>query len=293
MKKIIMIVGALLLSAGCLKAQDPPPQDTTTRGYRSFFGSESTVWYDAVEVMDVGYVTHRLVVGDDTVLGETTYKKLHDYVINTYDSTDVTGGLDEDDYRHIIVREDTSFGRLWWRQDGMDEVLLVDMSLNIGDTFGEYGVIRTVYYDSIGRKCIELYNGVCLVEGAPFTTGMFHYPDVIACVFQDGVKTYTGARIRTNEFDLDRCRGRVPSNNGITLADEKMMIYPNPCRDQLKIEVDKVKWIQLYDMYGYLVMCKRLNVGINEIEIRGIATGIYILRFVMNEKIYNKRLIIE
>lgn len=34
MKKIVMIIGALLLSGGCLLAQDSPTQDTATHGYR-------------------------------------------------------------------------------------------------------------------------------------------------------------------------------------------------------------------------------------------------------------------
>ena len=115
MKKIIMIIGALLLSAGCLTAQDSPTQDTATHGYRSFFGSESTEWYYGEPLLTGGVFSYRVVIDGDTTINGLNYKRVHKYRLYEQDTNDIVGfEVDEDIL--ILAREDTTTGKLWYKR---------------------------------------------------------------------------------------------------------------------------------------------------------------------------------
>lgn len=267
--------GLLTMVLAFLAAFGAHAQDTIMTGYRSFFGSESTEWYDVRWHFDHMMETHRLVVGEDTVVDGLVYKMLYEYVLNSLDTNDLTGWVD--DWRHLIVREDTMTGRLWWKEDYSVDKLIVDMSLSVGDTFEDMGVVMSIHYDSLGRKIIEFPYDAYFTEGVPFRTWMFDSNnDYIVCAFQNGEKVYTNTRL-DDRFDLERCKGRIPSNIGVENAEEDKItrVYPNPFHEQLFVEMDCPSRVMLFDVFGNKIEEKQAEDGIVIFYINNNVSGIF------------------
>lgn len=287
MKKIIMIIGALLLSAGCLTAQDSPTQDTATHGYRSFFGSESTVWNCAVEMYDIGPIDRTFTFSGDTVINGTAYKKVH--------QSSNTG----------LAREDTIFGKLWikWRYEDSEE-LVVDMSLSVGDSFdigfrGWY-IVDSVYFDSDGRKTIHLVKpgspsfymkegiGAELMWNDFFSAGQM--TSYLICVFHNNTHVYT-----TNVTSIDGDNGSIIRDScrvrpRLTIKDiytDDPVIYPNPFHQKLIVDIPELQLLQMYDTKGRLIV----ETIENEVNMAIIPAGMYIAIIKANDKKTYKKII--
>lgn len=276
MKKIIMIVGIQLLSAGCLTAQDNPPQDTTTRGYRSFFGSYSTEWYYCEPLLTGGTFTYRLVIGEDTTINSLNYKRIQKYRLHPQDTTDVVGFECDADVI-MLLREDTVTGKLWYTERGV-ETLLVDMSLEEGDYFMGR-TVQAIEYDTIGRKRITL-------EGLPsdfMLEGVgpefpFGFPNLMICVFHDDNNLYTvniddtyyGCPINTGS-----CRSTCDPMGVDTVFHLAPIIYPNPCYSFFCVELSDESQISLYDALGHIVLQKITFAGKNMIDVASLPIGVY------------------
>lgn len=283
MKKIIMIIGALLLLAGCLTAQDSPTQDTATHGYRSFFGSESTVWNCAVEMYDIGPIDRTFTFSGDTVINGTAYKKVH--------QSSNTG----------LAREDTIFGKLWvkWRYQDSEE-LVVNMSLSVGDSFdigfrGWY-IVDSVYYDSDGRKTIHLVKpgstSFYMKEGigAEMLWPYFfnpHYEAFLICVHHNDTLLYkTTIEDEHNYLNRDSCR--VRSHESINeIMSERINIYPNPCYNYIKVDCNKPKSIRVYDSKGLLIAEASNSI----VDMTGKPSGLYVIVAITDDKIIYKKII--
>ncbi len=282
-----MIIGALLLTAGCLTAQDSPTQDTTTRGYRSFFGSESTVWNCAVEMYDIGPIDRTFTFSGDTVINGTAYKKVH--------QSSNTG----------LAREDTIFGKLWvkWRYQDSEE-LVVNMSLSVGDSFdigfrGWY-IVDSVYYDSDGRKTIHLVKpgstsfymkegiGAELMWNDFFSAGQIM--SYLICVFQDNSHVYattiTSIDGDNGSIIRDSCRVRPRLDIEDINADDHA-IYPNPFHKKLVVDIPRLQLLQIYDMKGRLI----IETIEREIDMGSIPDGMYIAIIKANDKNMYKKII--
>lgn len=276
-----MIIGALLLSAGCLTAQDSPTQDTATHGYRSFFGSESTVWLGAYRLYDVP----NMIPYYYTTLGDTIING-REYIIwgcSNYAFNPIDGFVFDDDYYAIrLMREDTLTGKLWISDiNCYHEMLYVDMSLNIGDTFENGSVVRIVYYDSLGRKVIQLNDGNRFVEGVGpdifvgdylLNTPYLH----VICSYHDGELQYKNSNLDPNLFDVENCyivyHERITSTEKNSIA-----IYPNPCHSFFEIELSEESQISMYDGLGHIILRKKVYSGKEIIDITSLAAGCYYL----------------
>ena len=288
MKKIIMIVGALLLSAGCLTAQDSPTQDTAARGYRSFFGSESTVWNAGLAIIDNPNLENKvLYIDGDTVINGVTYKTV--YMRHRWGSSD-SPSVGNDFVG--VCREDTLNGRLWIKTPyilywDMEEALIADMSLEMGDDR-----VDTTYYDSLGRKVI-IYEypdyphlGPCrIVEGiGPEYVSSDHLQVLyLTCVYKNGIKEpFHSSRLREmfshelSRIDYDNC-WIEPSLSISDVTNGNCAVYPNPCHSFFEIELSEESQISMYDGLGHIILRKKVYSGKENIDITSLAAGCYYL----------------
>ena len=284
MKKIIMIIGALLLSAGCLLAQDSPTQDTATHGYRSFFGSESTVWDCGMVLYDLGPTDNRIVIGSDTVVGTVHYR-----VISS-------------NWGIALIREDTISGKMWvkGRHWGDQEELIVDLSLSIGDSFytGRMGwyLADSVFIDSNNRKTIHLshetYPSFYMKEevGAEMLWPYFfnpHYEAFLICVHHNDTLLYkTTIEDEHNYLNRDSCRVRSHESTNEVLP-ERIIIYPNPCSNYIRVDCNKPKSIRVYDSKGVLIAEASNSI----VDMTGKPSGLYVIVAITDDKIIYKKII--
>ena len=244
-------------------------------GYRSFFGSESTEWYWIKPFVDGGTQAWRFVMDEDSVVDGVNYRLIRGYLLSPVDTTDMTG-MPFDDYDGALVREDTVAGRLWYRDDN-EEVLLVDMSLQEGDIFNGY-TVQSVEYDTAGRKKIlfDEYGQVFWLEGVgpKFLLG---YPNLTVCVFHDGEKVY-----RTDIDYFSHC----PISNeycrstcdpmGVSVADgNSFKVSPNPCASYVSMELLGDAQVTVYDALGHVVRSMRSGAGRVDIDMSALSSGVY------------------
>jgi hypothetical protein len=296
MKKIIMIVGALLLSAGCLTAQD-----TATRGYSSFFGSESTEWHVEDMNYDVYGQNYRYLIRGDTIISGMNYKKMEVHrVMATAPQTYFESGIDSS--LSGFVREDTIEGKLWVRngltENGDD--LIVNLSLNIGDTFyyrdnrgfGIY-VVHDVFMDSLGRKVIAFNDGYYqffFIESVGASTffgrvNLGLYSTVI-CIFHDDTLTYRNNNL--SDIDTGNCWSAYRLGVEGT-AKNNIKIYPNPAYNYINIEANDIHNITIFNLQGNtLLSCDNVK---KYIDIQSIPRGIVIVRIISDNGIIYKQLV--
>ncbi len=89
-----------------------------------------------------------------------------------------------------------------------------------------------------------------------------------------GIDTFSITRPTAGTSDVDK--------NAIS-------IYPNPATDYIKINTDKkISSVEIYDTTG-----RRGNVGItnNEIDVRNLKAGVYVLKVKVDETVINKKFI--
>ncbi len=202
----------MIIGGGSLKAQND-----STYIYQSFFGNDSTRIniYDS-HVIDGAWTYVTSIYNSDTVNinGNLYYKTSGDDYL----------------YSDIYYREDVETGRLYQYVERNDiyvgdlkvEVLVCDMSLNVGDTFqfpheldyntNDYnsywepiiGIVTDVRYEN-GKKIIEFDDQVFwhlgIDSGYPLTftegefpnliptNGLWQYNELL-CQFKDGEQTY-------------------------------------------------------------------------------------------------------
>ena len=202
----------MIIGGGSLKAQND-----STYIYQSFFGNDSTRIniYDS-HVIDGAWTYVTSIYNSDTVNinGNLYYKTSGDDYL----------------YSDIYYREDVETGRLYQYVERNDiyvgdlkvEVLVCDMSLNMGDTFqfpheldyntNDYnsywepiiGIVTDVRYEN-GKKIIEFDDQVFwhlgIDSGYPLTftegefpnliptNGLWQYNELL-CQFKDGEQTY-------------------------------------------------------------------------------------------------------
>lgn len=71
-----------------------------------------------------------------------------------------------------------------------------------------------------------------------------------------------------------------------TLNAETLTIYPNPVNNQLIIEANQTSMIIITDMLGRKVLQQKISIGVNEIEIQKVSSGMYYI--IVNERLRYK-----
>ena len=271
-------------------------QDTT--GYRSFFGQESTMWNGVATVLDCAPENHILRVGGDTLIGNKIYKRIeYSFVFWEY-------GYDEgrDSAYDFYLREEPVGGKLWCRlHDGGSEFLVADMTLSVGDNFYFHDMIygresvRLVVsqIDTIdSRKRIVFSDGLCFVEGVGCTnlidySGIYmDFNSEIVCCHHDNKLVYHFPWWNP-DLDVDCVIHEVGIDDSEALS--AFRLYPNPCKNWIKVDGEGVNSVCIYNAQGQLEKSESNNSGI--INVSDLPAGVYILRVFSRDRIIDKNII--
>ncbi len=261
------------------------------------FPDSGAVWsemYTSEETMDV-YENFALS-GKDTIINDIYYKKLYIFYDKTFDKNQAKciGGIREDENKRIYSKGDTVIHNdkpFWLAEPPLDEMLLYDFSLEIGDTIkngnshDEIVVmdIDTILFGNTLRKVFKLSHHVEWIEGIGNTRGLLYSSGDIAiggsngyliCFIQNDSVLYH------NDY-YDNCFppllniDNIYSNIDITVfskREEKLICF--------KWRNCKINRIELFNVQGVLIDV--INLSNNSIEANyptnRMQSGVYIYR---------------
>lgn len=226
-----------------------------TAQYQSFFGTERTSWNNHMELIGLGSAviyTDSLVLSYDTLIDGIEYRRLDWYY----------GAPNDSLHYFSYIREDTTTGKLWHlHTPSSQEMLIVDMSLQVGDSFYYHpydypgsGVSPWVHVDSVfyfnSRKHIRL-------DASPF--GLIYIPEKL--LFLEGVGSNTGIDSEEwtgwggayllcqkkndtlsyiNTYYQGVCNVHVTGIDPVANKTPQLLLYPNPAQDYINIKVSGI-----------------------------------------------------
>ncbi len=254
-------------------------QLVTAQNYESIFGDQSTQWNITFgNLWGMATAKHN-IVGDTVINGK------HYRVVNGYDNTENIMGF---------LREDSTHSRAWYMGlNDMDEHLIMDLNLNIGDSMFINGIgnISPQYYyvDSVythnGRKHIRFDLEIDFIDKEKFTVieGVtsnmgFRYqdmeyinafPTILLCAFKDDIQIYGIG---------DCIISSVTEKSEIGNID----IFPNPFQDILNLkfhEIENSLTVSIYDLNGKKLISEKMDTsGTHSIHLGNLSAGVYIIK---------------
>lgn len=268
----------LLFMTGVLNA-------ASAQSYENVISSDSTSWD----------IAHQELFG---IAMEKLYTKKHPD--STY-STLFIFGLYNDTTSVGSIREETNSGKIWYKDIfNTDEKLIMDMNLDLGDTFevkpGIMSEVDSVFYYE-GKKIIRFDlqtrwdESVMFIEGTGPNIGIF-YPlygfdsHYAACKYNQNTLAYVNSNA-----NFDECS---PISTGINdnSYNNKIQLYPNPAKSLLKIELPKSfrskTEIEIKDISGKVILQKVFNKKTFALNVDHIKQGIYILTLWNGGNIYQR-----
>lgn len=268
-----------------------------SQNYESIFGQDSTQWNINHIIPDASF-TDILLAKGDTSINQTDYTKL--LINNEY------GGA---------LREDVNTGKTWYLSWNGFEYLIMDLSLEKGDSFDliYYQDTIQIQIDSVtnieGKKVLisdylldSYYENEKLkfIEGVGPTNGIFlasysgYYPSesYLLCNYKDSELNFS------NEIFNGEC---FISWVGVENFENESMvtIYPNPIRDIGYLEIDnntqKLLRILIFDLSGRLLLNSIIKNKRFEINSNIFQNGIYFYQILNydNYKLANGKIIIN
>ncbi len=83
----------------------------------------------------------------------------------------------------------------------------------------------------------------------------------------------------------------------LSTADEtlkQLKIYPNPVKDQLNINLvqNTETMIEIYDILGKRVFTRKINESIS-LDVSSLKSGLYLMKFIQNDRVTTKKLIVQ
>ena len=261
--------------------------DSFSQNYNSIFGVENTNWKMPFCNLDIADVKEQMSE-IETVINGLNYKKVGTVTPNGvfYD----LNGFDPNGF----TREDVSSGKAWFMSTvetigGMDtiEFLVMDLSLNIGDTF----MIHKPWNDVI----TSIIDSVYFISGVKHVQTDYHFwGSSEPLTFIEGVGTNYGLSYMHDWLNMCHCLisinkdlDEVYSNancfppmvgNEEIKQEANVSVFPNPASTFVTIE-SNAKGVQNYAIYS--VIGERVMNGTihsNRIDISGLASSSYILR---------------
>lgn len=266
--------------------------------FQSVFGKDSTSWSTLVEHFDGSRTEQFSSYNKDSILGTIRYNQV------TYSS--YTGQF------AMLLREDSITGKLWMRNNQGDEILIMDLSLQVGDTFLVYGNgsinqvlhVANVYTDSLNRRIVQfkekhrhtgMTNGlntadscILFIEGIGPTTGIA--PNVISvernellCVYKDEIKTFA------NSYYKGVCYIQYGATSQI-FDELTPAVYPIPCNEiiQLQHTDDMVNEAVFYTLQGQIALKLTIDNISKSINTTSLTPGVYYLNLSTNSSLKYK-----
>ncbi len=258
--------------------------------YKSIFGKQTTQWNELT--LSLSSWTCILNPIKDTVIDLKTYKKIC-YSGQDCPTVDYT----------VFIREDSTTGKVWgYEFYNNQERLIMDLSLNVGDTFRIYpnciyydtiAIVDSVYYENSLKKVrlnifidIGYYEKLTFIEGLGTNFGIDYQinPNAfdflsnvfLLCSYKDGFLTYK------NTF-YDTCY-LVWLNIDKKTNLQNIKVYPNPAKDVLNIQANDFsnKNVIIYNSLGQIVQSVDFTNDIR-LNLNSFKNGIYLLKILDNK----------
>lgn len=270
--------------------------------YESIFGDSITSWSIYMVGIDFGD-TDSFTTTFDTTFNNFNYKYVQKHGINIgYNG---------------IIREDANQGKAWFIADytGATEELIMDLNLNVGDTFytNNFGniVVDSVYYinnkkyiqfnlmisaydmnNNIGSKPFTFIEGIGANAGILYQTFYSLQDNYLLCASKDSVRTYS------DDYFNGTCYVNWVGINEMENS-VKWNIAPQPFNNFTVVSMennsDIISKIEIYDIHGRIVENMN-NINSNKVEIykNELKNGIYFFQLTtVNMKVAKGKLIIN
>lgn len=191
------------------------------------------------------------------------------------------------------VREDTIEQKLYFipeEDENQQEILIVDYSLEKGDTFVNYRGIEYIVdtvreIDFFGQPTKFIDFGLMASDGFIVGFGSYMSGPVLNCEGFTNIDDY--------EVSETACSQLTGSEESI--FKRAIRISPNPAYDQLSIELgasgESAFMLRIFSAQGYQLMQTRLNRGGNSIELNHLPKGLLFLEFSNASDRFTHRLI--
>ena len=269
--------------------------------YQSIITQDSTSWSLRHEIWDVP-IGEKFVLGDTITLNNELYNK-------TYLENTLLG----------YFREDTTSGKAWyWGHSDSSEHLIMDLSLNIGDTFlvkmfSDTNVTVTAIDTINGRKTLTLdyhYGGGIISEDLKFIEGvgpnaaLFYQLDDKNQWFGFGYYLwgYLVCKMNHNNtivyawdtinFDCSPFVGIEEKNQNSNIS-----IYPNPTKSKINIVLKNNsllnKTIIIYNTKGQKLIMKKLDKSEIQIDLEIYSNQTFLYSIIGSEYLQNGKIIKE
>lgn len=282
MKNILLL--CLVISAYIIYPKNASAQ------YKSVFGKNSTSWSLIVGSCVDNFWSDSFSYTKDTLIHDTVYK-----IINANRNW------------NILLREDTVSGKLWMFEEFTykREILVMDMSLQKGDTFpffsssaGEtyFIPVDSVYYKN-GLKIILLdFWMTCaykeklrFIEGTGPSAGFMNEGDeyeviqgYMMCHFKDGKRVFSSRKFKERCY-VNTLIGIDHEYNSSTL----LKLYPNPTNGTgiitFQNEKNTCTNLEIYDLKGKKIFGNSTKNTYITFNINAFENGVYIYKL-MNDK---------
>jgi hypothetical protein len=279
---------AFLMMAGEVKAQE------TTSILKD--NSEWNILWQSTGVPSPESVTESLMVSGDTVVDGVLYKKV---LRKLSSETHYWHGSLEYDLYGIIKEEES--GKVFYKPKEQEiEYLLYDFGMNVNDTAIMYwcqnpnwevhvridsidtqhiaGAERRVFYvsskDMYGDEWHWLntwVEGIGAMEGLLYSCHIVNAGGItlheLLCYHEDGELVWQNSTYNTCLIDPLGIQDNIEASG--------LQVYPNPARDRVVVEGLEAVEVKVYNTSGQMVKTVR---GTNEVDLCGLAQGVYLLR---------------
>lgn len=112
-------------------------------------------------------------------------------------------------------------------------------------------------------------------------------------VMAGGFNLFSGSALSLVQWSLPYTFNTTVSIGNELKNKDGLSFYPNPTSGSFNIELTKAGVMELYNTEGKLLTSEQLSVGTHKKNVSDLATGIYVVRFITDQKVSIKRLIIN
>ena len=283
--------------------------------YQPIFGETSIVYSvlysyyaDPESTISLTDVTFKFILNKDTTINGIEYKEF-----------DVWVPASHGPFSSCFLRESEDHSKLYtlrW-QGVYEEVLVMDLDLNLHDTFNCWGytfIVENIFYDEANLKHIlfspinhifdgyDSYYTFEFIEGIGFTAifGLESRIGLLLCTQKDETHVF----INNSDFLPAHIRGKCDYDHwsveieNISILKSNLQIYPNPANKYIEIDLGEhyMNYQQLVvsDFLGKPCMTNAVIQKKQRIDIQNLPSGYYIVKAIGKDKsVYGKFSIIH
>jgi len=102
--------------------------------------------------------------------------------------------------------------------------------------------------------------------------------------------------VTDNAGNTDSCEATVNVEAGLNIEEnmfDYIRIYPNPTSEMIYIKSNVSSNYHLHNMIGQKIISGQINEGDNELNLRQYSDGIYFIKFIKNNRVYTKKIILN